>query len=89
MLAHVAKHARGLCIQLFDRVCFMLKFPRGIFGVMRSNKKLLPTDHHLWTNLIYKRRLVNHKPVTQGACQHNACQCGRTRGGPQVGKVAT
>ena len=38
---------------------------------MLWNKKFLTTDHHLWMDLIYRRRLV-----TQGECQHNTCQCG-------------
>ena len=63
MLAHVVKHVRGLNIQLFNQFFVILQFTRGIFGVILWNKKLFTTDHHLWTDLIYKRRLVNHKPV--------------------------
>ena len=76
MLAHVAKHVPGLCIQLFNQFFVILQFTRGIFGVILLNKKFLTTDHHLWTDLIYGRRLGNQKPVTQRECQYNACQCG-------------
>ena len=56
---------------------------------MLWNKKFLPTDHHLWTDLIYRRRLVDHKPVKANANTMHAGAGGRITSGPQVGKVAT
>ena len=76
VLAHVAKQVRGLHIQLFNHFFVILQFTRGIFGVLLAIKKFLTTDHHLWMDLIYRRRLVNHKQVTQRECQYNACHCG-------------
>ena len=42
MLAHVAKHVRGLRIQLFNQFFVILQFTRGIFGVLLWNKISLP-----------------------------------------------
>ena len=53
MLAHVAKHICGLHIVLFNQFFVALQSTRSIFGVMLWNKKILATDHHLWTDLIY------------------------------------
>ena len=43
MLAHVAKHVRGLCIQLSNQFFVILQSTKGIFGVMLWNKKFLTT----------------------------------------------
>ena len=84
VFAHVVKHACGLHIQLFNQFFVILQSTKSIFGVMLWNKKILTTDNHLWTDLVYERRLVNRTPVTQRECQYNACQCGSKLHSPFV-----
>ena len=47
VLAHVAKHVRGLHIQFFNQFFVILQSTRRIFEEMLWNKKFLTTDHHL------------------------------------------